>query len=58
MWGLPNAEEVASFHKLKQTKVKTVVKRASAMDLTLGEYMFELMLDLRPDSEEITELFE
>ena len=57
-FGLPNAEGVASFHKLKPTKVKTVVKRASAMDLTLGEYMFELMLDLRPDSEEITELFE
>ncbi len=57
-FGLPNAEGVASFHKLKQTKVKTVVKRASAMELTLGEYMFELMLDLRPDSEEINELFE
>ena len=57
-FGLPNSEGVASFHKLKQTKIKTVVKRASAMDLTLGEYMFELMLDLRPDSEEINELFE
>ena len=57
-FGLPNSEGVASFHKLKQTKVKTVVKRASAMEQTLGEYMFELMLDLRPDSDEINELFE
>lgn len=57
-FGLPNSEGVASFHKLKKTKVKTVVKRASAMELTLGEYMFELMLDLQPDSEEINELFE
>ena len=51
-------EGVASFHKLKQTKVKTVVKRASAMEMTLGEYMFELMLNLKPESEEITELFD
>jgi hypothetical protein len=57
-FGLPSAEGVASFHKLKPTKVKTVVRRASAMDLTLGEYMFELMLDLNPESEEISELFE
>ena len=57
-FGLPTVEGVASFHKLKQTKVKTVVKRASAMEMTLGEYMFELMLNLKPESEEITELFD
>lgn len=57
-FGLPTEDGVASFHKLKQTKVKTVVKRASAMEMTLGEYMFELMLNLKPESEEITELFE
>ena len=57
-FGLPTEEGVASFHKLKQTKVKTVVKRASAMEMTLGEYMFELMLNLKPESEEITELFD
>ena len=57
-FGLPTEEGVASFHKLKQTKVKTVAKRASAMEMTLGEYMFELMLNLKHDSEEITELFD
>ena len=57
-FGLPTNEGVASFHKIRPTKVKTVVKRASAMDMTLGEYMFDLMLGLKPDSEEITELFE
>lgn len=57
-FGLPTEEGVASFHKLKQTKIKTVVKRASAMEMTLGEYMFELMLNLKPESEEITELFD
>lgn len=57
-FGLPTVEGVASFHKLKQTKVKTVVKRASAMEMTLGEYMFELMLNLKPESEEIIELFD
>lgn len=56
-FGLPTEEGVASFHKLKQTKVKTVVKRASAMEMTLGEYMFDLMLNLKPESEEISELF-
>ncbi|NPD92392.1 AAA family ATPase [Xylanibacter muris] len=57
-FGLPTNEGVASFHKIRPTKVKAVVKRASAMDMTLGEYMFDLMLGLRPESEEITELFE
>lgn len=57
-FGLPTEEGVASFHKLKQTKVKTVVKRASAMEMTLGEYMFDMMLNLKPESEEITELFD
>ena len=57
-FGLPTNEGVASFHKIRPAKVKTVVKRASAMDMTLGEYMFDLMLSLKPESEEITELFE
>ena len=57
-FGLPTAEGVASFHKLKASKIKTVVKRASAMEFSLGEYMFELMLNLKADSEEITELFD
>ena len=57
-FGLPTEEGVASFHKLKPTKVKTIVKRASAMEMTLGEYMFELMLNLKPESEEIVELFD
>lgn len=57
-FGLPTKEGVASFHKLRQAKVKTVVKRASAMEMTLGEYMFELMLNLKPESEEIVELFD
>ena len=57
-FGLPTEEGVASFHKLKQTKVKTMVKRASAMDMSLGEFMFELMLNMKPDSDEIIELFD
>jgi len=57
-FGLPTEEGVASFHKLKHSKVKTVVRRSSAMEMTLGEYMFELMLNLKPDSDEIIELFD
>ena len=57
-FGLPTEESVASFRKLKHSKVKTVVKRSSAMEMTLGEYMFELMLNLKPNSDEIVELFD
>ena len=57
-FGLPTNEGIASFHKLKPSKIKTVMKRASAQELTLGEYMFELMLEMKADSEEISELFE
>lgn len=57
-FGLPTTNDVASFHKLKPSKIKTIMRRASALDLTLGEYMFELMLELKAESEDITELFE
>lgn len=58
IFGLPTFTGEASFHRLKPSKVRMVIKRASAIDMTLGEYMFELMLNLKPESEEITELFD
>lgn len=57
-FGLPSEEGVASFHKIKSTMIKRIMKSASSMDMTLGEYMFELMLNMDEETKESLELFE
>jgi len=57
-FGLPNDEDVARFARLKEGKVRTVAKRASAMELTVGEYMFDFMLDLEQEREKVEMFFE
>lgn len=57
-FGLPNDEDVARFARLKEGKVRTVAKWASAMELTVGEYMFDFMLDLEEEREKVETFFE
>lgn len=57
-FGLPSDEDVACFARLKETKVKTVTKYASAMELTVGEYMFDFMLDLEQEKDKVLSFFE
>lgn len=57
-FGLPNTDDLAKFAKLKDAKVKTIAKYASAMELTVGEYMFDFMLDLEDNHEKIAQFFE
>lgn len=58
IFGLQSENNVAMFRKIKSSKVKRVMQRANAMEQTLGEYMFELMLEMDKDADEIDELFE
>ena len=55
--GLPSEKGLVSFHTLKATKVNQALKIAAAGEMSLGEYLFELMLDLECDSELISEFF-
>jgi len=57
-FGLPDDSDVTRFAKLKAGKVRTVAKYASAMELTLGEYMFDFMLDLEQERDMIGNFFQ
>ena len=57
-FGLPADDDVARFARLKEGKVRTVSKFASAMELTVGEYMFDFMLDLEQEREKVVSFFE
>lgn len=58
LFGLPNANDVARFAKLRNGKVKTIARYASTMELTIGEYMFDFMLDLEQEPEKIETFFQ
>ena len=48
--GLPSDKGVVDFRTIKPSKVKSVLAIAGAGDMSLGEYLFELMLDTETDS--------
>lgn len=55
--GMPNSEGVADFRALRPNKIKKVVRMASSEETTLGEYLFELMLDMDNDDTLLNEYF-
>ena len=55
--GLPSDKGLVDFRTLKPNKIKPVLKIASAANVSLGEYLFELMLDLESDSDLIDNFF-
>lgn len=55
--GLPSEKGYVDFRTLKATKVSRVLKIAAAGEMSLGEYLFDLMLDLECDHEFISEFF-
>jgi len=56
--GLPNEKGLAWFSMLKPSKVKTICRRASEMDITFGEYMYEMLLDMEDDKSLIDDFFQ
>ena len=55
--GLPTKEGVADFRTIKPSKVKRVMQQASSEETSVGEYLFELMLDVEADEEMLDEYF-
>ena len=47
--GLPSDKGVVDFRTIKPSKVKSVLAIAGAGDMSLGEYLFELMLETESD---------
>lgn len=59
LWfGLPNTEGLAQFAQLKEKKRKFIHRCASEMELTVGEYMFDFMLDMEDRQDRVEEFFE
>lgn len=55
--GMPNNDCVANFKEIKQNKLKKILKNASLREETMGEYLFDLMLDEEVDEDFINEYF-
>ena len=55
--GLPSKEGVADFRTIKPSKVKRVMQQASSEETSVGEYLFELMLDVEADEQMLDEYF-
>ncbi len=55
--GLPSCEGVADFRTIKPGKVKRVLQLASGEDTSVGEYLFEMMLDAEAEPEMLEEFF-
>lgn len=56
--GLPSEDGVADFRTIKRTKLKSVLEIAGAGEMTIGEYLFEMMLDAEDDRKLIDVYFE
>jgi len=53
--GLPNEDGVARFGRIRLSKLKALRRNAGEMELTLGEYMFDFMLDMEDRQDMVAE---
>ena len=56
-FGLPKNDGLAHFAQINPSKLKFLYKYAGDMELTIGEFMFDFMLDMEGDSEKIEKYF-
>jgi predicted ATPase len=56
-FGLPQHNGLARFAQINPSKLRYLYRYAGDMELTIGEFMFEFMLDIDCDSEKVTEFF-
>lgn len=56
--GMPDAFNLADFRKLRESKIRKIMKLASDEEISLGEYLFEMMLDMQQDDEVLNKYFQ
>ena len=56
-FGLPKNDGLAHFAQINPSKLKYLYKYAGYMELTIGEFMFDFMLDMEDDNEKIGQFF-
>lgn len=57
LFGLPQHNGTAHFAQVNPAKLKFLYRYAGDMELTIGEFMFEFMLDAESDSQKVSEFF-
>lgn len=55
--GMPASDGIADFRTVKPSKVRRVLQLASGEDTSVGEYLFEMMLDAEADPAMLDEYF-
>jgi len=56
--GLPNSEGIAKFSKIRQSMQKTLINEASNVDVTVGDYIFDLLSGCEDDVEALGRFLE
>lgn len=56
-FGLPKNDGLAHFARINPSKLKYLYKYAGDMELTIGEFMFDFMLNMEGDNEKIGKFF-
>ena len=51
--GIPNNRDVAIFKQIKRSKIKSLMSDASTYDMNLGDYLFDMMLEIDNDTDEL-----
>lgn len=57
--GIPNEADLAIFKKLKNSKIKNLMRDADTYEMSLGDYLFDMLLDVRgADNDVVSKFFE
>ena len=56
-FGLPQNDGLAHFAQINPTKLRYLYKYAGDMELTIGEFMFDFMLDMESEHEKMNQFF-
>ena len=57
--GIPNEDDIAIFKKIKSSKIKSLVRDASMYDMSLGDYLFDLLGGINDSTDTlVTKIFE
>jgi hypothetical protein len=57
--GIPNEDDIAIFKKIKSSKIKSLVRDASMYDMSLGDYLLDLLGGINESTDTlVTKIFE
>ena len=51
--GIPNDENLAIFKRVKHSKIKSLLKEASSYDMSLGDFIFDMLADIHDQSDDV-----